>query len=154
AGRIGFFADQVLVRDPREIDAARSRKPVPLPQARVDLTQAVAAVSRVALELDLRQPDVSERAQERQPLVDDLVDPHRLADPAPPDPPRRLPQLPSAEEAQRLAVAVEVAAERVELLVTAGDPLLDERLVLGGLRGGALGLGPRLAGGSAAPARP
>src|SRR5262249_58730581 len=54
-------------------------------------------------------------------------------------------QLVPREEAERLAVAVEVAAERVHLLRAAGDQLLHHRLVRGRELVRALELGWRLA---------
>src|ERR1041384_4773435 len=119
--RVGPLAGEVLVGDLRQVDPARSREPVPLPEPRVHLHQAVGAVARVALELDLRVAHVSELAQELEPLVDHLVDPDRLPDAARPHSRRRLPQLAAAEAPERLAVGGEVAAERVELVVATGD---------------------------------
>src|SRR5213078_5067646 len=104
---VGPLADEVLVREPRQVDTAGSREAVPLPEPRVDLHQAVGAVARVALELDLREALVPELAQEPQALVDYLLDPNGLPDPARADPGRRLPQLAPAEEAERFAVGRE-----------------------------------------------
>src|SRR5262245_21789007 len=56
-------ADQVAIGDPREVDAARRRETVPLPQARIHLQELVAAVARVAHELDLRDSVESERTK-------------------------------------------------------------------------------------------
>src|SRR4051812_11452737 len=118
---------------------------MPLPQPRVDLHQPVSAVAGVALELDLREAGMAELAEEPQSLVDDLLDPDRFADTARSDPRRGLPELAAAEEAERLAVRREVAAERVELIVATGDQLLNEGLVLIGLHEGLLDLGAGLA---------
>ena len=81
---------------------------MPLEEPRVDLHQLVRAVPRVALELDLREPVEGERPQELQALLDDLVDPDRLADAAGADARGRLAQLAAAEEPERLAVGAQV----------------------------------------------
>ena len=73
-----------------QVDAARRRERVPLPEPRVDLHQLEASVARVALELDLRQAVAAERAQQLAARVDDLVDPDGLAEPRGADSGRRL----------------------------------------------------------------
>ena len=70
-----------------------------------------------------------ERAQQREPVLDHLVHPERLAGARAAHEAARLAQLVPGEEAERLAVAVEVAAERVHLLGAARDQLLHHRLV-------------------------
>ncbi len=75
-GRREGQAEQVAVRDPGEVDTAGGGEPVPLVEARVDLHELVAPVARVALELDLREAVVAERAEEAEACVDDLLHPH------------------------------------------------------------------------------
>jgi hypothetical protein len=122
-------ADQVAVGDPRQVDAAGRGEAVPLPQARVHLEQLVPAVARVAHELDLRDAVEVESPQESEPVLDDLVHPERLAGARAAHVAPRLAQLVPGEEPERLAVPVEVAAERVHLLGAARDQLLHHRLV-------------------------
>src|SRR5205085_7656687 len=99
---------------PWHVDAAGRREAVPLPEARVDLHQLVAAVARVALELDLGDAAEAEGGQEAQRVVDDLLHPDRLAHPARADAGGRLPQLAPAENAECAAVRVDVAADGVQ----------------------------------------
>src|SRR5690349_17474061 len=122
------IADQVAIRDPRQVDAARRGEAVPLPQARVHLEQLVAAVARVAHELDLRDAVEIERTQEREAVLDDFLHPERLAGPGAAHVAAGLAQLVPGEEAERLALAVEVAAERPHLIRSARDQLLHHRL--------------------------
>src|SRR5438874_9551568 len=138
-------ADQVAVGDVGKVDAARGGEAVPLPEARVDLHQLVAAVARVALRLHLRDPVKAERAQEGEPLLYDLVNPDRLADARAAHEAARLAQLVAREEAERLAAGAHVTAERVQLLVAAGDQLLHHRLERRGRFVRALELGGALA---------
>ena len=137
--------EQVLVRDPREVDPARGREPVPLEEPRVDLHELVAAVARVTLELDLREPSVADGREQAQPRVHHLLHPQRLADATRAHEPRRLPELAAAEDAERRPSRVEVAAERVQRVVAPGNELLHHRLVLLRLRVGLLELGLGLA---------
>src|SRR3954447_373239 len=103
----GSVSDEVRVRDLRDVDTARGREAVPLPQAGVDLHQLEASISWVPFELHLRDAAVVERTQEAQRRIHDLLYPDRLADTARTDPGRRLPELAAAENAQRLAVGVD-----------------------------------------------
>ena len=128
-------AEEVCVRDARQVDAARAREAVPLPEARVDLHQPEAAVARVTLELDLREPEVVERLSSRSAASTASWAQTRLADTTRPDAARRrLPQLASGEDAERAAVAREVAPDRVQRVVAAGYVVLDDRSELFGLR--------------------
>src|SRR5205814_5175094 len=104
------------------------REAVPLPERRVDLHQLEAAVTRVALELHLRQSVERERAQEPQGCVDDLLDPERLPHAARAHDRRRLAQLAPTEHAQSTPVAGHVAADAVEVVVAARYELLHHRL--------------------------
>ena len=92
-----------------------------------------------------------QRAKEGEPLLDDLLHPHRLADPGAAHVAARLAQLAAREEPERLALAVEVAAEGVRLLRGARNELLHHRLVRRGGFVGALELGGRLAAEELAP---
>ena len=67
-------------------------------------------------------------------MVDDLLDPDRLADAAGADLGRRLLELAPAEEPECLAVGREIAAEGVELVVPPRNELVDEGFVLGRIR--------------------
>ncbi len=138
------LSGQVAVGDQRHVDSARRCEPVPLPEPRVDLHQLVAPVARIALELDLGDAVEAQRAQEAQPGVDDLLDPDRLADSTRPHHRRDLQDLPSREEPERLAVLPQVAAEAVQLVVAAGDQLLDHRCEVLGVAVGAVDLGSGL----------
>src|SRR5207344_898170 len=107
-----------------------------LPEPRVDLHQLEAAVTGIALELDLRQPVVAERLEEPQRGVDRLLHPDGLAHAAGADAGRSLAQLPSREDAERETRSREVAADGVERVVSAGDQLLHHRSELLGARVG------------------
>ena len=119
-------------RGPHRRSAGRSTpqaasERVPLPETRVDLHQLEPAVARIALELHLRQAEVAERVQQAQRRVDGLLHPDGLADAARADAGRRLPQLAAGEDAERPAVAPQVAADGVERVVAAGNQLLHHR---------------------------
>src|SRR5205823_9907834 len=150
-GRRQRIADEVAIGDVREVDTAGGGEAVPLPEPGVDLEQLVAPVARVAHHLDLRDAVETERTQEGEPLLDDLLHPYRLADPGAAHVAARLAQLAAREEPERSPVAVEVAAERVHLLRGAGNELLHHRLVRRGGFVGALELGRRLAAEELAP---
>ena len=105
------LADRVAVGHLHQVDAARRRQRVPLPQARVHLHQPQRAVARVALVLDLRDAVESERVQQAAGAVDRLVVPLGDPDPARADPGRRLEQLAAAEDARHAAVRIDVAPD-------------------------------------------
>ena len=79
-------------------------------------------------------------AQKPQPGVDDFLHPDGFAGAAGADSGRDLLQLSPREEAERLTVGSEVAAEAVQLLVPAGNELLHHRPERLGVRVGALDL--------------
>ena len=95
---------------------------------RVHLHELEPAVARVALELDLRHAVEVEGTEQPQGGVDGLLHPDGLADAARADARRRLAELAAAEEAEHRAVGGDVAADGVQLVVTAGDQLLHHRL--------------------------
>ena len=103
---------------------------MPFPQARIHLDQLVQAVARIVLELDLRDAVEAKRAQELQRVVGKRRSPARFRDACSPDLARRLPELPSGEEAELLAVARQIGADRPQRVVVAGYPLLRERTKL------------------------
>ena len=137
-----------------QVDATRGGESVPLPEPRVDLHQLVPPVPRVALELDLRQPAKLERSQQTEARIHDLVHPECLTDPARPDEPGSLAELAPTEEAERPPGRVEVAAERVESIVTSGNQLLHHRLPRFGAGISVLELRSRLAPKALAPVTP
>src|SRR5262245_1733975 len=117
-------AREVGVGDAREVDAAGGREPVPLPEARVDRHQLEAAVADIALELDLRQAEVSELPQQREGGVDGLLHPDRLADTACADTARRLAKLASREDSQEPVVPRQVAPDGEQRAVATRNELL------------------------------
>ena len=100
---------------------------MPLPEARVDLHELVAAVAVITLELHLREAVEAEGAEQSHRRRDRLVHPHGLPDATRSHAGRRLAQLPAAEQAQHNAVGGDVATDRVQLVIAAGDELLDHR---------------------------
>ena len=126
--RCGAPAEQVEVRDAREVDSERGGQPVPEPEARVHLHELEAAVARIALELHLRDAVEVEGPEQAQGRVHRLLHPDGLADAARADAGRRLAELAAAEEAEDGAVGGDVAADGVQLVVAARDELLHHRL--------------------------
>src|SRR5439155_23208692 len=100
---------------------------VPLPEPRVDLHQLEATVARIAFELDLREAEVAKPLQEPERGVDRLLHPDGFADPAGTDAGRGLPQLPSREHTEWASFPGQVAADRVERVVAAGNELLQHQ---------------------------
>ena len=144
-GRFCVLADEVRVRDPRQVDAAGRCERVPLPQARVDLHQLELAVARIALELHLRQADVVERGEKPQRRVDGVLHPDGLADAAGAD--HRAASAAASGRRRRRAAgrSRQVAADGVERVVAAGNELLHHRCELLGARVGVPDLVQRLA---------
>ena len=114
-------AEHVEVGDARQVDAARPRQAVPLPEARVHLHQLEAPVARIEPELRLRDAVEPERLQQRQRLLDDVVAPARLAHAAGAEAARHLHELAPAEQPERGPGGVRVGADRPERRVVAGD---------------------------------
>ena len=109
-------AEQVEVRDARQVDPAGGREPVPLPETRVDLHELVAPSRGSRLNSTCETPvEVRARGRRRSPgsttSCTQTASPTRHV----PTTRRRLAELAAAEEPERLAVRGEVAPERVEL---------------------------------------
>ena len=126
-------ADRVQVGDAGQVDPAGARQPVPLPEPRVDLHQLEPPIALVEPELGLRDAVVAERLEQRERLLDGVVAPARLADPAGAEAPRHLRQLAPAEHAERPPLCARVGADGPERVVGARDHLLHERSRIAGL---------------------
>src|SRR5882762_2971443 len=96
-------------------------------------------------ELHLGKTEVAEPCKQPERCVHGVLHPDRLADATGPDAGRDLPELPAAEDAERPTVARDIAADRVERVVAAGNELLHHRRELFRARIGLFDLGERLA---------
>jgi hypothetical protein len=100
--------------------------------AGIDLHELVGAVVGVALELDLRDAVIAELLEQAQAGVGQLVDPDALGEARRAEGARVLAQLAAGEHGQRLGVFVHVGAHCPQLVVAAGDDLLQhERAAVG-----------------------
>src|SRR5450759_4290217 len=110
-------ADQIEVGDVSQIHDAGGRKRVPHPEPRIYLHQLELAVAGIALVFDLRDTGEVADLQQAQRVIDQLGYPERLAVPTATNAARyqlaaarSLAKLAPAEDAERAAFAIEVAA--------------------------------------------
>src|SRR5947207_3983364 len=68
------LSDRLAVREPRKIHAARDRQTDPLPDPRVHIEEQMLLPRGVQDELDLADPVIAERLQDRASALDDLRD--------------------------------------------------------------------------------
>ena len=127
AGRHVRVADGVPVGGEGEVDAAGGGQAVPHPVARVDLHEAVAAVARVALELDLADAVVAELVQQAQACLGELGHPQAHGHAHVAEARGVLAQLVPGELRQRSRLGVQVRPQGVQLLVAAGHDVLQHQ---------------------------
>src|SRR3989442_8405303 len=116
AERAGALApsDRFAVREPRQIHPAGDRKTDPLPDPRVHVEEQMLASHGIPDELDLADPVVAERAEDRRTALNDLGDLFADDQAACAEALRILLKLAAHERAADFSVGRDERAERIE----------------------------------------
>ena len=119
--------DEVLVRKLSEVNARGGGQTLPLHETWVHLDELELAVPRIKLELDVRRAVALRFPQKSDGKPSDFWKRKSFADPDRADLGGNLTQLAACDDAERLSTTCQVRAREIEVVVRAGNPLLDDR---------------------------